>query len=117
KLIAAHFPKPDVPERLCPVPEQTRSAALTGSEPHVILLGAEVSGEQRASSQMIRPGTEVSGEQRTSSRLEPLSASRWSVQFTASAELHAKIERARELLSHAVPGGDLAVLFERALDE
>src|SRR5207247_6384911 len=49
-------------------------------------------------------------------RLEPLSASRWSVQFTASAELLEKIEQARELLSHALPSGDLAALIERALD-
>ena len=41
------------------------------------------------------------------SKLEPLSAERYLVQFTASAELHAKLERARELLSHSVPSGDL----------
>ena len=39
------------------------------------------------------------------------------MQFTASAELHDKIERARELLSHALPGGELGALFERAIDE
>jgi hypothetical protein len=38
------------------------------------------------------------------------------VQFTASEELHAKLERATELASHAVPVGDLAALVERALD-
>ena len=38
------------------------------------------------------------------------------MQFTASDTLHRKIERATELLSHAVPNGDLATLFERALD-
>jgi len=39
------------------------------------------------------------------------------VQFTAGASLRDKIERARELLSHALPSGDLGELFERALDE
>jgi hypothetical protein len=38
------------------------------------------------------------------------------VEFTARAELRDKLERARELLSHAVPSGDLGELFERALD-
>jgi hypothetical protein len=50
------------------------------------------------------------------SRLEPLSSSRYRVEFTARAELRDKLERARELLSHAVPSGDLGELFERALD-
>ncbi|MFZ5896953.1 MAG: HNH endonuclease [Myxococcota bacterium] len=50
-------------------------------------------------------------------RLKPLSASSYLVQFTASNELSAKIEHARELLSHVIPGGELACLFERALDE
>lgn len=38
------------------------------------------------------------------------------VQFTARAELYHKLEKARELLSQAVPSGDLGELFERALD-
>jgi len=50
-------------------------------------------------------------------RLEPLSASRYRVEFTASSEFHDKLERARELLSHSLPSGDLATLLERALDE
>jgi Holliday junction resolvasome RuvABC DNA-binding subunit len=49
-------------------------------------------------------------------RIEPLSAASYRVEFTASAGLYAKLERARNLLSHAVPNGDLARLFERALD-
>jgi hypothetical protein len=51
-----------------------------------------------------------------SSKLEPLSAERHLVQFTASAELYAKLERARELLSHSVPSGDLPELVERAIE-
>jgi hypothetical protein len=46
-----------------------------------------------------------------------LSADRYRVEFTASATLRAKIEQARELTSHALPNGDLAQLFERALDQ
>ncbi|MGC4094549.1 MAG: hypothetical protein QM756_42865 [Polyangiaceae bacterium] len=50
------------------------------------------------------------------SRVEPLSTTMYRVEFTASAELRSKLERAQELLSHSVRGGDLAQLFERALD-
>jgi hypothetical protein len=49
-------------------------------------------------------------------RLEPLSPTRLRVEFTAPAEVYEKIARARELLSHALPSGDLGELFERALD-
>ena len=49
-------------------------------------------------------------------KLEPLSASSYRVEFTASAELYAKLERARELSSHTLPGGELATVIERALD-
>ncbi|HMJ11154.1 MAG TPA: hypothetical protein VK524_07080 [Polyangiaceae bacterium] len=48
--------------------------------------------------------------------MEPLSASSYRVQFTASSELYAKIEQAKELVSHTVPSADLATLMERAID-
>jgi hypothetical protein len=46
----------------------------------------------------------------------PLSPDRYAVQFTASAELRRKLEHAKNLMSHANPSGDLAVVVERALD-
>jgi hypothetical protein len=49
-------------------------------------------------------------------RLEPLSPTRLRVEFTARAELYEKLEKARELLSHALPSGDLGELVERAVD-
>jgi len=49
-------------------------------------------------------------------KVVPLSAFSYRVEFTASAELFAKLERASELLSHAVPRGELPTLIERALD-
>jgi hypothetical protein len=104
RLIATHFPKQDIPDRIRPVPEQLAAAALNGT-------GAQNGAESPKS---------CSGASRSAvsaGRVEPLSASRWSVQFTASNELREKIEQARELLSHALPSGDLASLIERALDE
>jgi hypothetical protein len=38
------------------------------------------------------------------------------VEFTARSELYEKLEKARELLSHALPSGDLGELVERAVD-
>ena len=44
--------------------------------------------------------------------LEPLSADRFGVHFTADAELRDLIERARALASHRIPNGDLADLMK-----
>jgi hypothetical protein len=37
------------------------------------------------------------------------------VQVTVSAETHAKLRRAQDLLRHAIPDGDPAAVFDRAL--
>src|SRR6187399_2444053 len=89
-LLARLFPRPDVAERIAPIAGLGASGVVTG-------LGAS--------------GDEFRG------RTEPLSASRYRVEFTASSEFCEKLERARELLSHSLPSGDLATLLERALDE
>jgi hypothetical protein len=74
------------------VPDGGGAAAATGSRP--------------------APGVTRVGEQ----VVEPLAEARFRVQFTASLDLRGKIQRARELLSHAVPDGNLASVFERGLD-
>ncbi len=48
--------------------------------------------------------------------IEPLAASRYKVQFTANAELKAKLELAQDLMRHAVPDGDFAIIIGKALD-
>jgi hypothetical protein len=86
RALARRFPRGDVAQRIVP-------------------LGAGGAGTG--------PGAGDRGER---GRLEALSASRFRVEFMASEELYEKIERARELLSHSLPSGDLAAVFERALD-
>jgi hypothetical protein len=49
--------------------------------------------------------------------MEPLSPARYKVQFTASAELHDKLERLSALMRSEVPDGDLAAIIERAVTE
>jgi hypothetical protein len=48
--------------------------------------------------------------------IAPLSAERFKVQFTASRPFHDKLRRGQDLMRHAVPNGDPAVILERALD-
>jgi 5-methylcytosine-specific restriction endonuclease McrA len=49
--------------------------------------------------------------------VEPLSPARYKVQFTASGELHDKLERLQALMRSEVPDGDLAAIIERAVTE
>ena len=44
-----------------------------------------------------------------------LAPERYKIQFTVSAATHAKLRRAQDLLRHAVPTGDPAEIFDRAL--
>jgi Holliday junction resolvasome RuvABC DNA-binding subunit len=90
ELIVRHFPKPDLAERVCPQPQQATMPAP--SRPDAPAKPAEPA------------------------KVAPLSESRWSVQLSIGTELKAKIDEARQLLSHAVPSGDLATLVERAFD-
>ena len=49
--------------------------------------------------------------------VEPLAPARYKVQFTASAELHDKLERLRALMRPSVPDGDLGAIVEQAVTE
>jgi len=49
-------------------------------------------------------------------RLEPLSANRFGVRFTADAEFCELLERGRGLAAHRLPGGDLLTLLKRGLE-
>jgi 5-methylcytosine-specific restriction endonuclease McrA len=49
--------------------------------------------------------------------IQPLSPGRYKVQFTASADLHRKLERLKALMGSKVPGGDLAAVIEQAVTE
>jgi hypothetical protein len=108
-LIARWFPRRDVAPSIEPVvtrAETGRTEQLGPPEAHLGALHA-------APSRVTCPGTCRPG---SPGRIEPLSVSSYRVEFTARAELRDKLERARELLSHALPKGELGELFERALD-
>jgi len=45
----------------------------------------------------------------------PLAPDRYEIRFTASAQTRDKLRQAQDLLRHAVPSGDVAEIFDRAL--
>jgi hypothetical protein len=93
-LLAARAPRPDVPGKIRKLPEPPTPAPM-------LALDAPPVPAPRTT----QPA-----------RVEPLSAASYKVQFTASQTLKDKLERAKNLLSHANPSGDLAVLMDRAMD-
>jgi hypothetical protein len=145
ELIAEVSPRPDVPALMRKLPErrargEQASGRALGSdlarssrELHPDGAGAELvpervggGGSERRLEQVGAAATELCPEPvevpRTASparpaRLEPLSPARYKVQFTASAELHDKLERLRALLRPSVPDGDLAAIIEAAVTE
>jgi hypothetical protein len=94
-LLAARAPKPDVPSTIEALP-------ATSPQSTIMVGGAALI-------------TEAPTPPAPPPRVEPLSPQRHLVQFTVSTETRDKLERARDLLRHANPSGDLGDVVDRAL--
>ena len=103
-LVAELAPRPDAPAivRRLPAPARTTAPLVSG---RVDSPGSPV--PTRA------PKPE--SPRQSPAALVPLAPDRFRVQFTASRELEDKLSRARALLRHQIPDGDLAAIVDRAL--
>jgi hypothetical protein len=83
-------------------------------------LFAAVAGKSKLEVQMIvaarYPRPDRPSRIRREASIEPLSEARFKIEFTASEALCEKLELCRDLMSHANPGRDLAVIIERGVD-
>jgi hypothetical protein len=129
-LIAELAPSPDVPSTMRRLPAAPSPAAVEfrpdgvgirelGSRP---VLGATLAADPPSVPSAPAATPAASGAPPTRACppsspgvLAPLAPARYKVQFTASEELHGKIERARALLRHQIPDGDLALVVDRAM--
>ena len=110
-LLAARFPRPDVRDlvRRLPAARTAEPAPHVGctsiaTEPRIDV-GAEIpNSPEREQGRPARPGM-----------VKPLSAERFSVNFTADAEFRELLEEVRALVSHAEPKGDLMSVMKRGL--
>jgi len=129
ELLAARFPRPDVREQIRRLPVRAQVTATVASEPtepsSPSSIAVEVSTApatppevprnslDSTSSPVVAPPSAPGSDMRRRAReIEPLSADRFGVHFTADAELRDLIERARALASHKLPNGDLAGLMK-----
>jgi hypothetical protein len=126
ELLARRFPKPDVVSRLRKLPcARSSSRLMEGAREGVRMDGAQVATDGRGATNgdTAANGGTANGE-RSAMRIkrkllravEPLSGASFRLQVNVSARLKRKIDHARDLMSHANPSGDLAVLVERAFD-
>ena len=122
ELIARLRPRPPVPDMIRKLPAPTHAgnkAPLQGGaqdalrtsrddDTHEIMLAV-------APPAMPAPAIPPGPPARRSS-VSPLAPERYKVQFTASAEFHAKLREAQALLRHQIPDGDLEKIFDRVLE-
>ncbi len=116
ELVAELIPRPDVPALMPklpqtrkpqPAPELCPGRVVVAAAPAATDVTTDVVGHSAAAAAApARPAL-----------VEPLAPQRFRVQFTASAELHAKLERLQALMRSSVPDGDLAALIEVAVTE
>jgi hypothetical protein len=114
ELVCALKPKPDAPTvvRRLPTPRTVTVPPLAPvpSAPSATRIGATTPAavEWRRESlpvPQLSPGT-----------IAPLTPERYRIQLTVSRETHDKFRRAQVLLRHAVPSGDAAEIFDRAVN-
>ena len=111
QLVVTLRPMPDVPSavRRLPVVTPPRASA-TGrpftERPQAVVTDSPIAsrGQEPAA---LRPSAP--------SVVRPLAPERYKVQFTIGPETHRKLQKLQDLMRHAVPRGDLAEIFDRAI--
>ncbi len=108
ELLARMFPRPDVAPLIRRCPSPVLPAPLPAA--------ADTSPERDAAAPpAAAPQPAPFAPRRALPASTPLAPGRYAIRFTASAETWQKFERARDLLRHVIPDGDIADVFDRAL--
>ena len=107
-LVATLHPRPDVPSaiRKLPMSRQAMPPVLGASE-GAVAMPADADAAFAVDPPAMRPPRPA--------EITPLTPERYKVQFTVGRQTHDKLRRAQDLLRHAVPNGDPAIIFDRAL--
>ena len=115
ELLARWFPEPDVAPSVRRVPIRAVATAEVGRGETI----------PEPADRPLAVSTPAADESAVSARanitpskpavIRPLASERYEVRFTADAETRRLLREAQDLLGHAVPTGDLAAVFQRAL--
>ena len=124
ELVARHSPRPPVPTLVRRLPNRSALPVATayGPAPPSPTPAEEALPRADGGMQHARAATDTAATSPptpfpASARptVTPLAPERYQIRFTASAETYRKLRQAQELLGHAVPSGDVAAVFDRAL--
>jgi hypothetical protein len=126
ELVARLAPEPSVPDVIRKLPTRAatanempslfaqRSSTEPSLAPEATSVAPLVQGGLGIEITSTLPG--MAHPQQPRAVIAPLSEDAYKVQFTASRALRDKLRHAQDLLRHRVPGGDLAQIFDKALD-
>jgi hypothetical protein len=118
EMLAARFPKPDVPTVLRPIepvaisPDPVPTVIETPApEAHI---DSEPASETHSELTLASVGTVTDHPASVSSRgkVTPLTADRFALQATIRRTAHDRLRDARDILGHQIPSGDLAEVLE-----
>ncbi len=109
ELIAEIAPQPDVPPVMRKLAERQNGEGTGPAVARPLELCPDRVGPSSAVSPAPLPAP--------AGVIHPLAPARYKVQFTASAELHDKLQRLQALMRSQVPDGDLAEIIEQAVTE
>jgi hypothetical protein len=119
ELLAARFPRPDVPSsiRKLPAPRPNPIATTLLAKPaDAVSPPPAIAALQPASVEATPVVSAVSCRPPRRPLVTPLATDRYAIQFTVNTETRDKLRLAQDLLRHAIPSGDTAEIFDRALD-
>jgi hypothetical protein len=129
ELLARRFPQPDVAPRVRKVPSPpvaagaSSTAAVPTACPPAVAYEPLVPAAAPPPVPVPPPALTLSAEAplvppvpaAARAVVRPLAPERYEIRFTASGELREKLRVAQDLLGHAIPNGDIAQVFDRAL--
>jgi len=117
QLVASLHPRPDVPStvRKLPVSPSTPGRVDGGPSLTNAARPAVPQVDTTATTSTAVPSPVACAPAPRPSVVAPLAPERYRVQFTVDRRTHDKLRRAQDLLRHAVPTGDPAEIFDRAL--
>jgi hypothetical protein len=112
-LVVALRPKPDAPVIVRKLQAVRGSTAAASAAPNMSRAPSTLF--TAIASERTDRTRDVSSEPPAPAQIAPLAPERYRIQLTVSRETHDKFRQAQALLRHAVPSGDAAEIFDRAI--
>jgi hypothetical protein len=116
-MLAQRFPRPDMPERLDAIAALAAPLADSLAPGRVETTVRDWLAHGQAESRPAGPAHQLVSErvEAPRARMTPLAPQKFGFQFTGDQETRDSYERVRNLLSHEIPTGEMALVFKCAL--